>query len=41
MSHNVLARVAFKLGYLPTIDLRPMPREEKARSKAKVSGKAA
>ena len=36
-----LARIAFKLGYLQTVDLRPMARAEKVRPKAKASGKAA
>jgi len=40
-STDRLARIAFKLGYLPTVDLRPLPRTEKARPKAKASGKAA
>lgn len=40
-STDRLARIAFKLGYLPTVELRPLPREEKARHKAKASGKAA
>lgn len=40
-STDRLARIAFTLGYLPTVDLRPMPRAEKARPKAKASGKAA
>ncbi len=39
-STDRLARIAFKLGYLPTVDLRPMPRERKVRPKAK-TGKAA
>jgi predicted XRE-type DNA-binding protein len=39
-STDRLARIAFKLGYLPTVDLRPMHRE-KARSRAKASGRAA
>jgi predicted XRE-type DNA-binding protein len=40
-STDRLARIAFKLGYLPTIELRPLPREEKVRHKGKASGKAA
>ncbi|HEY1385388.1 MAG TPA: helix-turn-helix transcriptional regulator [Dongiaceae bacterium] len=40
-STDRLARIAFRLGYLPTVDLRPLPREEKARSKAKASSRAA
>jgi predicted XRE-type DNA-binding protein len=40
-STDRLARIAFRLGYLPTVDLRPMPHEEKVRPKAKASGKAA
>jgi|SRR5688572_5827505 len=40
-STDRLARIAFKLGYLPIVDLRPMPRAEKTRRKAKASGKAA
>lgn len=40
-STDRLARIAFKLGYLPTVDLRPMPCAEKARPKSKASGKAA
>jgi predicted XRE-type DNA-binding protein len=33
-STDRLARVAFKLGYLPTIDLRPMSRGERATRKS-------
>jgi predicted XRE-type DNA-binding protein len=40
-STDRLARIAFELGYLPTVDLRPIPRAEKTRLKAKASGKAA
>jgi transcriptional regulator with XRE-family HTH domain len=40
-STDRLARIAFRVGYLPTVDLRPMPRAEKAQAKAKASGKAA
>jgi predicted XRE-type DNA-binding protein len=40
-STDRLARIAFRLGYLPTVDLRPMPREQKVRPKARASGKAA
>lgn len=40
-STDRLARIAFRLGYLPTVDLRPIPREEKSRSRARASGKAA
>jgi predicted XRE-type DNA-binding protein len=40
-STDRLARIAFRLGYLPTIDLRPMPRAERARPKTRASGRAA
>jgi len=40
-STDRLARVAFKLGFLPTVDLKPLPRTAGARIRAKAPGRAA